>query len=418
MTSWVGRIFAVAIFGMLFFMGLAGLSFGLNPLDPRDYDQDPDNDGLNNLQEFLAGSDPNNWDTDGDSMPDGWEVTNGLNPGDPFDAELDNDYFMGEEWAVGSEVPLPYTNLDEYWRFAWVDVDTGENVYIPTNPNDPDTDGDGLLDPDDPWPWDFSGDPNNGQGNGGGNAPNPGPPTPPDKKDTDGDGLMDNHERSIGTDYMNPDTDGDGLSDLRELNLNLDPNDWDTDNDMLIDGVELGLGSSTDGHLKDTDGDGLPDPWEDNDGDGILNIEEQDIVMWFFAWMTPPGDPVNGGGGLDPYITTQVAYRFRIDPNTNDTDSDNIPDHLETQAYSPGPINMNSRSEYNYHQVNNETGQGRWKPDRFNPDHDLSNPSSGFSKWTEGRYSYWKYWFDRSYEMGSLPIKSYNVVLYEMNPWL
>ena len=57
MTSWVGRIFAVSIFGMLFLMGFAGLSFGLNPLDPRDYDQDPDNDGLNNLQEFLAGSD-------------------------------------------------------------------------------------------------------------------------------------------------------------------------------------------------------------------------------------------------------------------------------------------------------------------------------------------------------------------------
>jgi thrombospondin type 3 repeat protein len=416
MTSRARRTYAIAIFAMLSITGLAGVVLGMNPLNPDDRDQDPDGDGLNNFMEFIHGSDPNNWDSDGDSLPDGWEVNNQLDPSSPSDAFLDNDWFSGEEWSVGSEVPTPYTNVDEYWRFAWIDSGTGENVYIPTNPNNPDTDGDGIMDPDDPWPWDFDDDGPSGQGNGGSdnNNPNPLPDvTPP--KDTDGDGLRDQYEMSIGTDYQNKDTDGDGLLDPLELTLGLDPNDWDTDDDMLIDGVELGLGFSTDGHLQDSDEDGLPDPWEDNDGDGILNIEEQDIALWFLAWMT---GPAGGGGGRDPYLTSLISYRFRLDPNSNDTDSDDISDDLETQAYGPGPINDNSRSEYNYHQVNNETGQGQWIPDRWNSDHDLSNPNSGFSKWTEGRYSYWEYWFDRSFEMGELPVQTYNVVLYEMNPWL
>ncbi len=73
---------------------------------------DPDNDGLNNLQEFQAGTDPHNPDTDGDGLSDGDEV---------------NTYF--------------------------------------TNPVNPDTDGDGLSDGDevnkyktDPLKWDTDGD--------------------------------------------------------------------------------------------------------------------------------------------------------------------------------------------------------------------------------------------------------------------
>ena len=109
MTSWARRTYAVAIFALLSFMGISGMVLGLSPLNPDDYDLDPDGDGLNNLQEFLSGCDPNNWDTDGDSMPDGWEVENEMNPGDPTDAQDDNDWFGGEEWAVGSE-PLLLAN--------------------------------------------------------------------------------------------------------------------------------------------------------------------------------------------------------------------------------------------------------------------------------------------------------------------
>ena len=53
---------------------------GLNPNDPSDANDDPDHDGLTNLQEFLLGTDPHNPDTDGDGVPDGVEFRRGSDP--------------------------------------------------------------------------------------------------------------------------------------------------------------------------------------------------------------------------------------------------------------------------------------------------------------------------------------------------
>ena len=56
------------------------VAHGLDPLNLSDATLDPDDDGLSNLQELQHGSNPLNADTDGDGMPDGWEVAYGLNP--------------------------------------------------------------------------------------------------------------------------------------------------------------------------------------------------------------------------------------------------------------------------------------------------------------------------------------------------
>jgi hypothetical protein len=62
---------------------------GLNPNDPTDALADPDHDGLTNLQEFQLGTDPHNPDTDGDALSDGDEVN--LYHTNPLVADTDGD---------------------------------------------------------------------------------------------------------------------------------------------------------------------------------------------------------------------------------------------------------------------------------------------------------------------------------------
>ena len=95
------------------------VSYGLNATNASDATRDSDNDGLTNLQEYEYHTDPTNPDTDGDGMPDGWEVSYGLNATNAIDAGTDLD---------GDGL----TNLQEY--------------EYHTDPTNPDTDGDGIPD--------------------------------------------------------------------------------------------------------------------------------------------------------------------------------------------------------------------------------------------------------------------------------
>ncbi|MHA1232639.1 MAG: hypothetical protein ACTSPQ_18560 [Candidatus Helarchaeota archaeon] len=56
-----------------------------NSLNPNEDDSslDPDNDGLQNKDEYTNNTDPNDADTDDDGYSDGYEVSQGTDPTDP-----------------------------------------------------------------------------------------------------------------------------------------------------------------------------------------------------------------------------------------------------------------------------------------------------------------------------------------------
>jgi hypothetical protein len=68
---------------------------------------DADGDDLNNLEEYNNDTNPSDSDSDGDNLPDGWEVTYGLDPNDSagadgMDGDFDNDGWTNyEEFSAG-----------------------------------------------------------------------------------------------------------------------------------------------------------------------------------------------------------------------------------------------------------------------------------------------------------------------------
>jgi hypothetical protein len=101
------------------------LYFGHLGVDPN---ADPDGDGLSNLQEYLHHTNPLESDTDGDGIPDGWEIAHGLNPTyndaaeDPDQDGLNN----LQEYMAGTDPNDPYSNGDGV-------LDSVEVGYLGTN---------------------------------------------------------------------------------------------------------------------------------------------------------------------------------------------------------------------------------------------------------------------------------------------
>lgn len=87
---------------------------------------DPDGDGLSNEEEEALGTDPQNPDSDGDTILDGVEVADGTNPLDDCDS-------VGGTPLGGSDCDLDGLSTDE-------------EAAIGTNPDVADTDEDGILD--------------------------------------------------------------------------------------------------------------------------------------------------------------------------------------------------------------------------------------------------------------------------------
>lgn len=137
--------------------------------------------------------------------------------------------------------------------------------------------------------------------------------------DTDLDNLNDTLEAELGLLLYTNDTDDDLLSDYDEYYIYpTNPKNEDTDHDNLLDGEEI-LIYSTNPLESDTDFDEMPDEYEvrnlldpinstdaftDLDGDMLINLDE---------------------------------YRYKADPNLNDTDHDLINDYDEVYVYHTRP---------------------------------------------------------------------------------
>lgn len=185
------------------------VSRGFDPLYPADGGDDADGDGLDNAGEWMSGTDPRVADTDGDGMGDGWEVSFGLDPlANDAAGDLDGDGLTNlEECSLGADPTRTDTDLDG--------IPDATERAIGTSLDQPDTDGDGM---DDGWERDHGFDPSEA------NDGNADPDDDPDD-DPDHDGLTNAEECEHRTNPHAPDTDDDGVNDGAEVAQGSDPLD-------------------------------------------------------------------------------------------------------------------------------------------------------------------------------------------------
>ncbi|MBD3192984.1 MAG: PQQ-binding-like beta-propeller repeat protein [Candidatus Heimdallarchaeota archaeon] len=322
--------------------------YGTDATDP-----DSDDDGLNDYSEIINHStNPLDFDSDDDTMSDGYEVTHGLDPLDPSDADNDKD-----EDSV--------TNAEEFSHG--------------TDPTDPDSDNDGLLDGEELNQYS----------------------TDPLDQDSDDDGLGDGNEIDLyNTDPNNPDSDDDNLTDQEEVNnFETDPNDPDSDDDGLNDGDEINH-YRTDPNIADTDGDNLSDGAEvndhgsdptdkDSDNDGLEDGEEVN------NFNTDPTSTDSDGDNLTDY---EELNEFNTNPNKSDSDEDGLTDSDEINNLSTNPLDpdsdddgLNDGDEINHYNTdpNNLDTDGDQLSDGAEVNEFGTNPTAkdsdgdGFSDWEE-----------------------------------
>lgn len=130
------------------------LAYGLNPTNSADAILQSDGDTLNNLQEYLANADPHKNDTDFDGISDVQELNAGTDPAFAPRADTDIDGLQ-DSWERRY-----FTNLTAYAASDDPDYDGLDNAFeytIGTDPTKADTDGDGQSDYDEYWggsdPW-------------------------------------------------------------------------------------------------------------------------------------------------------------------------------------------------------------------------------------------------------------------------
>ena len=363
----------------------------LNPSNATDAYGDPDDDGLNNVEEYEVAytwgpsnfTDPEDSDTDNDGMPDGWEYLSGIHPNDGSNADDDPDFDGYDSDGDGgvrysdmvgvSTIQSIVVEKGDYVQVnktvLWVrTVQDSEYVNIPVktltagwvyhiNVNVGDEVSSRLQDliivveEDERFT-------NLDEFNA---------------RDRDGDGAVDGRS----TDPLSPDTDGDGLLDgievngwtirivdhgVRDVIVRSDPGAYDTDRDGLSDAVEY-YETFTNATDRDTDSDGLEDFTEaidgfvwngsvyftnasafDTDNDGLEDGEEvvdgEDQYITHANNADSDADGLNDGGEV---LFVPRPWQSPTNPLNNDTDGDSQPDGWEMQVFSVQQ-NTNSHS--------------------------------------------------------------------------
>jgi len=258
------------------------ITFGLNPTVANSFD-DPDFDGLENLHEFTNSTDPLDSDSDDDGMMDGWEVDFLLDPLNGTDGFQDPDFDGLENLYEFTNSTDPFdSDSDDDGILDYEEVVVGLDGYI-TNPISDDTDFDGMADL---WEITNSLNPTLGSDN---------------MTDSDSDGLSNIFEFLNGTDPWNADCDDDGLFDGMEINIyNTNPLSNDTDSDLLPDSWEI---------THDTDPT-VANSFEDPDNDQLTNYDE------YIYGTNPNNEDTDGDGYSDKY---------EIDHNTDPNDKNDPP---------------------------------------------------------------------------------------------
>ncbi len=291
------------------------------------------------------------YDTDGDGLPDFYEIKHGLHGGVTHErADWDYDGLTDVEEDVNGNGIVDVGETDPYnWDTdgdgisdgteGLVDSTEDEDTLI--NALDLDSDGDGLFDGVE-----------DANGNG---VHEPGIPfyeTDWLDADTDDDGLIDGLEDMYGCDPLDENTDDDGWNDFEEVTYGTDPTDDDTDGDGRIDGIgnEDETDADGDGQINavdfDSDNDGLTDGQEDFDEDGVVGTGETDPELYdtegdgfsdgyeIYEALTDPltGEDADGDGWYDG---EELAI-YKTDPADTDTDGDGISDTIENPQANPG----------------------------------------------------------------------------------
>ena len=164
--------------------------------------------------------------------------------------------------------------------------------------------------------------------------------------------VSDGYDFSQIPEKYNGDSDDDELPDIYEKIIGTDPINFDTDGDALPDGYEV-IHLGTDPLFVDTDDNGISDPDEDFDEDGLCNLDEYlnetdpydpDSDMDGYTdgdevelYLTDPANPdsdddglLDGDEGADGFIYT--TYGILFDPLLPDTDGNGISDGAEQFA--------------------------------------------------------------------------------------